>query len=121
MDGKYRHKAIFVLTEPESSWAKFRWTAILAKPGLSAEVYKQMAGLRNTRHSLNFQVKFTFGDILFNLRVEYDPLKLNRGKISASMDVAAFVSLQMPWLFFYEANCANHPETAVISDQFGKK
>lgn len=37
------------------------------------------------RHSAELYVAFTFVDVLFNLRMEYDRLKLKEGKLSTAM------------------------------------
>lgn len=46
--------------------------------------------MQNMRQCLNFYVRFTFADALFNLLLEYDQLKLKVGKVTRTTVAAAY-------------------------------
>lgn len=90
VDGKLFHEAILLLIEGCPDWKDFMWTVTIVDSGFKIERYWQLIRSQNLRQSPDFYVDSTFADILYNLRMEFDCLKSQKGGVTAAMVAEAF-------------------------------
>lgn len=90
VDGNYRHQAIMLFMEVSPMWFCLSWMFTSIRPGQLIVRYRQLARVQNSRTSQLFYVDFTFPDVLSNLRMKYDHLKLSRETLTAAMVLQAY-------------------------------
>lgn len=76
VDGLQSNTAVRWLIINRLRWKKFKWFVTILKGGFPVDRYRQLARFQNHRHSPKYNVSLTFYDELFNLKSEYERLKL---------------------------------------------
>lgn len=84
VEGIYRHSAIKLFINTDNIWMNFKLSVAILKPGNSLERYQQLPGMKNCRQSSSIYVRFTFADVLYILKMEYNHLLLKRETIMSS-------------------------------------
>lgn len=79
-----------LFTETNPAWSSFSCMGTSILPRLSIKHYRQLVSVQNLRHCLLFHVHSTLADVLFNLRIDYDCLKLNSGNATVTMVARAY-------------------------------
>lgn len=97
VDGRYCHEAILKLVNSNLKWIGFRLTVTCVQAGLPLESYQQFARTQNMSHSPEFYVKFIFSDVICNLRMEHNQLKLKDGKVTSAMVFSAHCEEMQYW------------------------
>lgn len=82
IDGHHSHhvhdEAIIRLRSSDKKWKGLQWFVCLVNSAHTVERYVKMAGFQNNRHDSSFFVKTTFYDLIHNLRIEYELLKIRK-------------------------------------------
>lgn len=68
------------LMDTNLAWSSSLWTVTAERTGLKMKIYRQLKKVQITGHSPLVFDSFAFADVLCNLRMEDDRLKLNLGK-----------------------------------------
>lgn len=80
-----RHQSIVLLTDTDHTWCCFSWTVTSVRSRLVMDRYRYLKGVQCTRHSPLCYANFPFKDGWFSLRMKYDGLKWNYGKLLSAM------------------------------------